>query len=671
MPQYVADIKNFIFSDEVETYGYGVDELIHGSKKQYIDITDNATGLPHEESRRLIPSYINEIGHDSRLKRNVHIRDKENGSIHYYLDLKNPLKRGDTVELFVDYDQAYEDVRERKGYGIANIENGERSNSHEPTALLRYFDRREFVTEEIDNFSPLDIFYTLEFIVENIQEPIDAVISEYIKKGQQIIQDKPTSFQLRARRRLHWLSDVFLARISNLLDMFPEDMPRDYAPYNSLLKHSRRWADNMKWHSFAKDTQSLENVDDEAYKTLIAASREDVLYSLSKKIVMPLNEAMWCPAAVDLIKKLSKYTVFVLSLGGDDMFNHLMQKYLKCAKKTALVIRQACKDHDVGSRALDLLVFVSDIKKDERIDVNMLRSFEGFKESGFFRKHTTFPKGITASLLDIQAYRDTMDLCCLPGQFDMAIVPDSESKTHEVLIAKGISSGNGVLGEVDECVVGYPRHTDFFAKGGRINETWYLLWQVVFVVHCFAEEFVRGNGGHYSLQALCKVVGVDLADAEAVVEQGIENREYAIQFSSKSGKVHPKKPRSTNKGPTTRTARKGVLSFDRRLFHEIIWKTLVEEFGWTLDVGNRPNDFYFIPPGVKRCRGFQNRKDYFDSQLQVMNYLKTDSKWKNEPKIMEALALVKSLSELKEKLKLKGNFDLDWLIGKLEQTNLA
>jgi hypothetical protein len=102
--------------------------------------------LPHKESRRLIPSYINEVGHHPTLKRNVHIRSKEDRSIHYYLDLENPLKCGDTLELLVDYHQSYEDVRERKGYGIANIENGEKSSEHEPTALWRYFDRRgEFV----------------------------------------------------------------------------------------------------------------------------------------------------------------------------------------------------------------------------------------------------------------------------------------------------------------------------------------------------------------------------------------------------------------------------------------------------------------------------------------------------------------------------------------------
>lgn len=72
----------------------------------------------------------------------MHIRSKEDRSIHYYLDLKNALKYGDTVELLVDYDQSYEDVRERKGYGIANIKYGEKSNEHEPTALWRYFDRR-------------------------------------------------------------------------------------------------------------------------------------------------------------------------------------------------------------------------------------------------------------------------------------------------------------------------------------------------------------------------------------------------------------------------------------------------------------------------------------------------------------------------------------------------
>jgi hypothetical protein len=511
------------------------------------------------------------------------------------------------------------------------------------------------------------VYYTLEFIVENVQEPVDAIVGEYINKGQLSSRGRPTDLQLRAKRRMHWLSDVFLARISTLLDEHAEALSQSHVPYNSLLNHSKRWAESLKWHSFAKDTLSLENRDNAAYHTLIKASREDILYSLSGKIVMSLNEAMWCPEAVKLIKTLSSYTALVSPTGDGDVLNFLMQKYLECAKDAALRIRHACKDHEVSGRAPDGLKFVTDVKMGEGIDVKVLRSFEGFKESGFFHKHTTFRKGIVASLLEIQGYLDAMALSCLPEQFNMEIAPDREHSSHEVLIAKAFCSENGGLGGVNKDLVGYPRHTDFFAKGGQINETWYLLWQVVFIVHCFAEEFISVCDVQFSLGALCEVVGVDVASARLVVEQGIETKKYSIDFASKNVKGRPKKKSDTKTRSATHTASTvRDPKVNRRLFDDIIWKTLVEKLGWTLDKGHRPTDYYYLPPQVKRGCGFTARKDFFDSVLQVMNFIKTDSRWKDEPKVVEALDLFNKLTELKTKLKLKSNFDLNWLIGQLE-----
>jgi len=46
--------------------------------------------------------------------------EKDNGSVHYYIKITNPLKMGDTIELLVSYTASYEESRERKGYGIRN-----------------------------------------------------------------------------------------------------------------------------------------------------------------------------------------------------------------------------------------------------------------------------------------------------------------------------------------------------------------------------------------------------------------------------------------------------------------------------------------------------------------------------------------------------------------------
>merc|ERR1711935_202524 len=59
----------------------------------------------------------------------------------------------------------------------------------------------------------------------------------------------------------------------------------------------------------------------------------------------------------------------------------------------------------------------------------------------------------------------------------------------------------------------------------------------------------------------------------------------------------------------------------------------LKELGWNVDRGNRPNDWYLLPPGVSRGKGFKNRIDFFDSAPLVINCLKTDTRYCNQPAI--------------------------------------
>ena len=61
-----------------------------------------------------------QVGHDNNLLQTVLALEKDNGSVHYYIKILKPLKKGDTIELLVSYTASYEESRERKGYGIRN-----------------------------------------------------------------------------------------------------------------------------------------------------------------------------------------------------------------------------------------------------------------------------------------------------------------------------------------------------------------------------------------------------------------------------------------------------------------------------------------------------------------------------------------------------------------------
>lgn len=92
--------------------------------------------------------------------------------------------------------------------------------------------------------------------------------------------------------------------------------------------------------------------------------------------------------------------------------------------------------------------------------------------------------------------------------------------------------------------------------------------------------------------------------------------------------------------------------------------------GWSLDVGRRPTDFYFLPPGVERRRGFSNRKDYFDSVKLVVNFIQTDDRWKDRSEVVEALDLFKKLGDFKNTIKVpnKSKIDVPWLIQQYEES---
>ena len=438
------DVKNYIFGHAPAEYGMDVCRK-SAAVRQVIDITDDATGTRHEAALRLPMSYINEVGHNSKLKPNVHLKEKDGRSVHYFLALSKPLKIGETVELLADYDDTYEDVRERKGYGKANIENGVKSDDHEPTALMRHFDERQHMIDQINGLSIIELFHMVEFIVENILEPIEDLIEKFLDNGEVTSQIKPTHLQWVARLRINWLGELFLTRTACLLQELPEVIPPAYPPFPQLLEQARKWAKQMQWPRLSECISSLAKRDADACKALTVASREDILYRLSKEIVKPLDEKMWCQTSIVLIKSLCADTAVSLSFKDGNRQQLLVQSYLGHAKKAERKIRAACRDCKDRDLALGTLKFISVVMKDELVNETSLKSFDGFKDSKFFQKHTTFPKGMLASLLEIHCYRDALELGFLPKQADMKLVPSSTSQGF--LIVEGSCWRTGVSGE--------------------------------------------------------------------------------------------------------------------------------------------------------------------------------------------------------------------------------
>ena len=91
------------------------------------------------------------------------IREKGEGAVYYYIsiDEQHAMKKGDKVELLVNYGKHYEGVRERKGYGLVNYDEGLGGDQDDKARLQRNFEERKEIENEIIDLSFMQVSYIL------------------------------------------------------------------------------------------------------------------------------------------------------------------------------------------------------------------------------------------------------------------------------------------------------------------------------------------------------------------------------------------------------------------------------------------------------------------------------------------------------------------------------
>jgi hypothetical protein len=200
-----------------------------------------------------------------------------------------------------------------------------------------------------------------------------------------------------------------------------------------------------------------------------------------------------------------------------------------------------------------------------------------------------------------------------------------------------------------------------------LHKTWYLSWQVIYVVDAFASKYLADDKS-YSLENLCRKVGVPLklvkehVDIPIQLERKSHNLFYGGDFNIYlKGNVLMKPgrrsaPKSVGGGSSILRTRTNSArpKLNKAIFNEVVWKGL-EALGWTLDRGNRPNDLYFCPPGVQRkgC-GFKPRVDFFDSTSLVLECLEKDPRYCNQPQIVKIVNEYKKIDPALITLKAMG-----------------
>jgi len=208
----VFGIKDFLFSNEPSGWRFDVPEDLNGYE-QVVDFTNDITGEPHKKARSHVTTYVNEVGHSKHLTENVLSRDDQR-TVFYYVCLKKPIERGETVELLVDYSETYEDMRERKGYGKANIKNGVKSDSDSYTRIQRNMKERSEMEQFISSYTEKDTEQLLTYLREKVLDGIIAATLSSLPSSEvegpvnkMDIEKRKYEIFLRqwvARRRLHW-----------------------------------------------------------------------------------------------------------------------------------------------------------------------------------------------------------------------------------------------------------------------------------------------------------------------------------------------------------------------------------------------------------------------------------------------------------------------------------
>jgi len=207
-------VKDFIFSHEPSSWRFDVNEELYGYP-QVVDFTDDATGAPHALARANMSMYVNEVGHNMDLVENVVARMLSPRAVAYYFHIDKPMAMGESVELLVNYKEHYEQMRERRGYGKANLRHNVQSDAHDVTRVLRNLKDRFLVENMILQFTEDEIGQVVEFIRTKVFDGVKEATAAFARGGG---EDNPDLLrQFIARRRMHWLSKILRTRFHELL----------------------------------------------------------------------------------------------------------------------------------------------------------------------------------------------------------------------------------------------------------------------------------------------------------------------------------------------------------------------------------------------------------------------------------------------------------------------
>jgi len=657
------DLKDFIFCHEPSSWNFGVEPKLHGFT-QIIDVTDDTTGEPHDQAKENVCMYVNEAGSSGKYTQNV--LPKELGqNVHYYLQLKKPMKRGQTVELLVDYSEDYEKTRERKGYGLANLR-GEILGDEDPATRLdrNLFERKE-IAKYVNEMQENEVSRSLYFMTSTISDPVMKSLQKYLNERPYDPSLIPHPRLWLAKKRMQWLGDRMRRHVQQLLaNSLSEDQ--------SVLKNLLKILKTKRLHKFEALPSGCESLE---YSKSCSLGRvfqrevfEELLFDSKVFVMRPFDHSLWCQFSQNLMRRIGCRIVdWKISShetrNKQDLVNTLFSEALKAK-------RQIEKVSFINSENLRQYCFKPTLLGRDSVDASVDNIKRAASTDKDFGKVNIFHVPAHVAV----AYRRTK------GNENFSKTVNRLCKSSLFLVGK-TSKGRSNFVAIEE--LGLEKNEDLKIP---LDINWYVLWQVVLVVHGLAFRCTdwkppkgRGTEKIYSLEKLCSVLALDFNDAKQMlttareacssydrIQQDAENSRSCKQIKKKKkrDKKHARSiaRKKTNRPPPLQK---------NKLFYDIVWKNCIT-LGWRIETGNRPNDYYFLPPGVYRKdpeRKFKNRRDYFDSIKQVLEFLPSDPYWKTQKSIQDALSLLRDATNyiMNEKKNISRDTKTEWLLERIKE----
>lgn len=619
-----------------------------------------------------------------------------------------------SVELLTDYLKPYEPMRERKGYGKANINKGVKSDYDcIKTRTLRNLCERYFMDDTIQSLNGVEVIHSLRFIDEKILKPVVTSTEWYIDKaqkavdyvnshgfGQGIPQTKPPSRQWIARRRMHWFHGRYKDKVLELRKN--NEMSEIDVEEAEAIIERMRWADLTSIFPFMNDIKIWSGK--RLGKGVLIELQEELYYMASKDLCGLFEASLWCLCAETLAHDVSFVLACVpLANKTPTMGTDLAKRVMEEAEKKGNVIKKICeaiakKDKTLEQR--EKMCKHLDFQSKPRATGNSKQTLS------FDRLHRLFELDIgkvgqkTKSVIISMPSSSDEDKGSSDAGVD--VTANQEITADPVVNGAKLGVSVGTSATANSPPKFEARDAADFPDGSTApNATWYLQFQVVYVIDSLARSFdemwSRGSGGEklnwYSLESLCNRLDLNYEQTKAVLEHTRAKASTIDQFTTqnagdddddnerdgspgyktpkKRAQRHPKKENSRTPSSTSTSGSQRPKS-NKKLFNGTIWKTLEDDLGWRVEIKGREkgrNDTYFFPPGA--TWGMKNRRDYFDSVPLVVEFIKTDPRWKDNSKVKTAVdryyRSMEYVETLRQARELPKMVDTEWILKHMDE----